>query len=242
MTATPATPEQVETTAVRRLAHAVLAFAVRGKQERGGDWGEALLAEFAETRGDWEAVRWAASGLRAVWQERRQKTRQLPRHIRIGRRVALIVVIGLVGGLGVDRFVLSTGRVLSGSMEQTLLIGDRYLELKSFYTVDRGDLVVLRPSGRFALRITRVIGLPGDTITCRDGQVWRNGGRLDEPYLPVGDEYGHTDCTTVTVPKGHLYVLGDHRGVAQDSRQEGPISRDAVEARVLTRVWPLHRR
>jgi signal peptidase I len=239
MTTTPAAPEQLKTTAVRRLAHAVLAFAVRGRHERGGDWGEALLAEFAETRGDWEAVRWAASGLRAVWQERRQKTRQLPRHIRIGRRVVLILVIGLVAGLGVDRFVLSTGRTLSGSMEPTLLIGDRYVELKSFYTVGRGDLVVLRPSGDYPVRVKRVIGLPGDTIACRDGQVWLNGARLDERYLPVGAEYGGTDCTTVTVPPGHLYVLGDHRLVSQDSRQDGPISRDAVEARVLTRVWPL---
>jgi signal peptidase I len=63
---TTTAPKQFKTTAVRHLAHKTLAFAVRGRHERGGDWGEALLAEFAETRGDWEAVRWAASGLRAV--------------------------------------------------------------------------------------------------------------------------------------------------------------------------------
>jgi len=243
MTAAPAAPEQVRASAVRRLAQAVLTLAVRGRRERGGDWGEALLAEFAETRGDWEAVRWAASGLRAVWHERRQRVRRLPRRVRIARGAALIVVLGILGGLLINRFVLSVGYMQSGSMEPTLLIGDRYLELKAFYPIDRGDLVVLRRGGVPAARVKRVIGLPGDTISCRDGQVWVDGARLDEPYL-FNDgtaEDARTDCTEVTVPPGHLYLLGDHRIVSQDSRQEGPYPRDAVVARVLTRVWPVRR-
>jgi signal peptidase I len=241
MTAAPAAPEQIMTTAVRRLAHRVLTFAVRGKHERGGDWGEALLAEFAETRGDWEAVRWAASGLRAVWHERRQKAKLLPRRVRIGRRVALIAVVGLLGGLVADRFVLSTGFVASGSMEPTLLVGDRYLELKAFYTVSRGDLVVIGPHDGYSEAVKRVIGLPGDTVSCRDGQVWVNGARLDEPYL-AADFAPRTDCTDVTVPPGRLYVLGDHREVSQDSRQIGPIRRAQVKARVLGRLWPIQHR
>jgi signal peptidase I len=154
----------------------------------------------------------------------------------------LIAVIGVVAGLVVNQFVLSVGRQASGSMEPTILIGDRYLELKSFYTVGRGDLVVLRPlGGSPAVRVKRVIGLPGDTIACRGGQVFVNGARLDEPYLLADGFVDNTttDCTEVTVPPGHLYVLGDHRVVSQDSRQLGPISRDVVEARVLTVVWPL---
>jgi len=241
-TAAPA-PEQVRTSAVRRLARAVLTFAVRARRERGGDWGEALLAEFAETHGDWEAVRWAASGLRAVWHERRRRARQLPRRIRIARRVALVMVLGVLAGLVTNRFVLSVGYVASGSMEPTYLIGQRYLELKAFYSIGRGDIVVLRPGGGYALRVKRVIGLPGDTITCRDGQVWLNGARLDEPYRfddGVAED-ARTDCTEVKVPPGHLYLLGDHRIISQDSRQDGPYPREAVIARVLTEVWPLHR-
>ena len=97
------------------------------------------------------------------------------------------------------------------------------------YTVGRGDIVVLRASAAYGVRVKRVIGLPGDTITCRDGQVWRDGARLDEPYVQPGSR---TDCTAVTVPPGRLYVLGDHRLVSQDSRQDGPLPGDDVQARV----------
>jgi signal peptidase I len=228
VTAEPAAPERVRASAVRGAARWVLTVAVRGRRERGGDWGEALLAEFAETRGDWEAVRWAASGLRAVWHERRGRVRQLPRRVRIGRRVALIAVLGIAGGLLVNRFVLSVAVMPSGSMEPTLQVGERYLEQKAGYTVGRGDIVVLRASARYGVRVKRVIGLPGDTIACRDGQVWRDGARLDEPYVQPGDR---TDCTEVTVPPGTLYVLGDHRLVSQDSRQDGPLPDDDVQAR-----------
>jgi signal peptidase I len=55
---------------MRRAARVVLVAAVRGRGARGGPWGEAVLAEFDQTRGGWEAVRWAACGLRAVVQER----------------------------------------------------------------------------------------------------------------------------------------------------------------------------
>ena len=81
MTAAPAAPEQLRTTAVRRLA------------ER-------------------------ASGLRAVWQERRQRVRQLPRRIRIGRRVALILVLGVLGGVVVDRFLLTVDVVVTGGIRR----------------------------------------------------------------------------------------------------------------------------
>ena len=241
MTAGPAAPERARTSVVRRAARSVLAFAVRGRRDRGGDWGEALLAEFAETRTDREAVRWAVSGLRAVWQERRRRARELPRPIRIGRRVAVVALLGIVGGLAIDRFVLSIDVVLTGSMSPTLEPGDRALDAKILVRAERGDMVVLRRDRNHAARIKRVIGLPGDTIACRDGRLLVNGARLDEPYLPADPDEARTDCADVTVPAGHLYVLGDHRVVSQDSRQEGPVRREAVEARVLTRVWPVGR-
>ena len=231
--------------ALRRVSYAVLLRAVRGRRERGGEWGEAVLAEFGETRGGWQAVRWAAGGLRTVWQERRRRVRQLPRYDRLARRIAVTAALAGVAALGVNQWVMSFAYTVSGSMEPTLRISDRYLVDKAAFRitgVDRGDVVTVRtppqPGARPVPLVKRVIGLPGDTIECRDGKVWRDGELLDEPYLGLEDTIVGTDCSPVTVPAGQLYLLGDHRVVSQDSRHFGTVREDAVEARMVTRVWP----
>ena len=233
----------VRESAVRRVAYGVLAAAVRGRRERGGDWGEAVLAEFAETTGDREAVRWAAGGLRTVWRERRARRLELPRIVRIRRLAVLIALIGIVAGLVVNRFVLTVGYQDSGSMEPTYLIGDRYVvDLAAFRLtgVRRGDVVEFTMPGTKRLVIKRVIGLPGDTVECRDGRVRLNGAPLDEPYLatdPDHPDYARTDdCTTTTVPPHQLYVLGDHRIVSTDSRTYGTVNEGALHGQVLLRL------
>jgi signal peptidase I len=228
----------VRDSAVRRIAYAVLAAAVRGRREQGGEWGEAVLAEFAETIGDWEAVRWAAGGLRAARYERRARRRELPRLVRIRRRVVLIALIGVVGGLAVNRFLLSVGYEPSGSMQPTYEIGDRYaVDLAAFKLtgVRRGDVVEFTMPGTDRLVIKRVIGLPGDTVECRDGRVWRNGRALDEPYLVRDPIWSRTDCPATTVAAHQVYVLGDHRVVSADSREYGTIGEDDLHGRVLLR-------
>lgn len=233
------TDQAVRETTVRRLARAVLTMAVRGRKPRGGDWGEAILTEFAQTTGDWEAVRWAAGGLRAVRHERRSRALQLPRIVRIRRRAALIVLIGIVGGLVVNRYALSVGIILTSSMEPTYQVTDRYLMDRLAFRltgVHYGDVVEFTLPDNGGRPVQRVIGLPGDTIECRDGRVWRNGTPLDEPYLPAAPEEAHTDCQAVTVPPHRLYLLGDHRAISRDSRQEGTVNQDDVNGKILLRL------
>jgi signal peptidase I len=230
---------QLRASAVRRFAYAVLVAAVRGRRERGGEWGEAVLAEFAETTGDLEAVRWAWGGLRAAWHERRRRVSQLPRSVRITRRAVGVLLVAVLAGLAVNQWVLTVHEMASGSMETTLLIGDRYLVDKVGFRVTglhRGDIVEARMVG--TLSVKRVIGLPGDTVSCAGGRVLVNGRPLDEPYADNADypDQMRTECTTVTVPLGRLYLLGDHRPVSRDSRQLGPVSEDAVTGRVLVKV------
>ncbi|MET0494435.1 MAG: hypothetical protein ABW000_15030, partial [Actinoplanes sp.] len=86
------TPARTHESPIRRVAHAVLVAAVRGRRERGGDWGEAVLAEFGATTGDLEGIRWAWGGLRAAWQERRGRVSRLPRKVRIARRAVATLV------------------------------------------------------------------------------------------------------------------------------------------------------
>ncbi|WP_305784187.1 signal peptidase I [Symbioplanes lichenis] len=221
---------------VRRLARGMLVVAVRGRRERGGEWGEAVLAEFGETRGDLEAVRWAAGGVRTVWRERRRRVRALPLYDRIARHALTGALVAAGAGLLVNQFVLSVRMMPSGSMEPTLRVSDRFLVDKAGFRLTglhRGDIVVLAGPGG-SERVKRVIGLPGDHIECRAGHVWRDGVAVDEPYLPGNPAEDRTECAPTTVPPGHLFVLGDHRVVSTDSRQDGPAREDDVLARVLT--------
>ena len=86
--------------------------------------------------------------------------------------------------------------------------------------------------------IKRVVGIPGDRITCRDGQLVRNGQKVTEPYLDPGVT---TDgCRPTTVGPGELYVMGDNRTNSQDSRSFGVIQRSDVVGRAFVRIWPLN--
>jgi signal peptidase I len=93
--------------------------------------------------------------------------------------------------------------------------------------------------------IKRVIGVPGDTVQCCDsgGRVVVNGVALDEPYLYEDD---HQSFGPVTVPKGRLWVMGDHRGASGDSRahqddHQGTIPERNVIGRAFIKVWPPNR-
>lgn len=230
---------------MRRVARAVLIAAVRGRRERGGPWGEAVLAEFDQTAGRWEALRWAAGGLRAVWHERRARIKALPRAVRLHRAVATTAVLGLVAAFAINQFAL-TGRYMpSNAMAPTVPVTGRYLLDKLSFRVTgfaRGDIVEFPiPDTPDRRTVKRVVGLPGDTIACREGRVYRDGARLDEPYLPVDPWISDTvDCGgPVTVPAGQLFVLGDHRAASRDSRHWGTIPQGSVAGRLLTVVWPL---
>ncbi|GLY06052.1 signal peptidase I [Actinoplanes sp. NBRC 101535] len=230
---------------VRRLAYRVLVAAVRGRREQGGEWGEATLAEFAETKGSAEAVRWAAGGLRVARMERQAKRRELPRLVRIRRVAVWTVLVGVLGGLAVDRWVLTVNVVVTGSMEPTYQILDRHLTDRIAYRmtgVENGDVVEFRHGDRDVRRFLRIVGMPGDAIECRDGAVWRNGIMVNEPYLlREAPEESDTICTPVAIPEGKVYVLGDHRTVAQDSRELGLIDEDDITGRIVGRIWPIGR-
>jgi signal peptidase I len=94
---------------------------------------------------------------------------------------------------------------------------------------------VVPPSDRDFIK--RVVGLPGDTIHCRDGDLYRNGERVQEDYLNPDTET--QSCTRTTVGPGRLYVMGDNRSNSQDSRVFGPIHRSDVVGRAFVRIWPL---
>jgi signal peptidase I len=155
----------------------------------------------------------------------------------------------------------------SASMEPQLQEGDRVVVSRTSYRlhdVRRGDIVVFpSPTARpdddglverwakdaleaVALRepgedelIKRVVGLPGETISARDGRVVVDGRAVIEPYLPEG--VSTQDFGPVVVPDGHVFVLGDNRGNSTDSRVIGTIEVDSIVGRAIARIWPPHR-
>jgi signal peptidase I len=157
-----------------------------------------------------------------------------------------ILVGALILALVVKTFLFQAFYIPSGSMEPTLFKDDRVIVNKLSYRwgdISRGDVIVFgRPEAatgdpEMHEFIKRVIGLPGDDLEARDGELYVNGFRLDEPYLPEGATTDNLPLTTV--PEGHLWVMGDNRNFSSDSRAFGPIREDSVVGRAFIRVWPI---
>jgi signal peptidase I len=171
----------------------------------------------------------------------------------------VLIVAALAIAFLIKTFLFQAFYIPSGSMEPTLMIGDRVLVNKlsyDFHDVHRGDIIVfVAPKSAQSDGITdlvkRVIGLPGETVTGRpDGDVYVNGRRLNEPYLPKDTPTtfssvppfcgrppdGNPGCV---VPPGRLLVLGDNRTESKDGRFFGSIPESSIVGRVFIKIWPL---
>jgi signal peptidase I len=214
--------------------------AVRGRRGRGGDWGEALLAEFDQLGGTGDALRWTVGGLQVAWRERRARFAALPRRTRWAHRTGYALLVALLLSFPGQAFLATVVYIPSAAMQPTIDIGDRVLvDRISFHLTGLrpGDVVLFRATGtdghHFA-SLSRVLGLPGDRITCVDGAVRRNGAALSEPYLPAGS---HTDCAASTVGPGQLYLLSDNREATRYSPSYGTVPAGTVRGRMLGKLW-----
>jgi signal peptidase I len=107
------------------------------------------------------------------------------------------------------------------------------------HPVERGDVVVFRfPLDTSKSFIKRVIGLPGEEVSIRDGHVLVNGKPLSEPYVPPSylDEQSYPP---VRVEPNHYYVLGDHRSSSNDSRVWGTVNGQHIYGKAAFVYWPL---
>lgn len=113
-----------------------------------------------------------------------------------------------------------------------------------FHPPQRGDIVVLHPpidNGKPYIK--RVIGLPGERLSIRDGAVYINGARLDEPYLNgIATAWsGSIGQEEITIPDDEVFVMGDNRNNSTDSRVFGPIKIDAIIGKAWISYWPSDR-
>ena len=205
---------------------------------------------------------------------------RLPKRGSLFREVPIIVISALVVSILVKTFLIHFFFIPSGSMENTLKIGDRIAvnKLANFFTdIKRGEVVVFKdpanwlgqapgetgskpvvaiknalvtvgilPDPAKQYLIKRVVGVGGDTVICCDakGRLTVNGTPINEPYIFIGNK--PSDSTfKVIVPKGFIWVMGDHRGASADSRfhtddiHKGMVPLPDVVGRAFVTVWPL---
>jgi signal peptidase I len=152
----------------------------------------------------------------------------------------------LVIALLIKTFLFQAFYIPSESMVPTLETNDRVLVNKLSYKlhdVNRGDIVVFETpeseTGGAQDLVKRVIGLPGETVSCRNGGILIDGRPLDEPYL---EDTVDTSCDQeYRIPADTVFVMGDNRTQSKDSRSFGPIDQDSIVGRVFIRIWPPNR-
>ena len=173
------------------------------------------------------------------------------------------VVVALLLAFFIRAFVVQAFKIPSGSMLDTLQIGDHLLVTKFAYDVrlpsnlwldttdgrvlmktgdpERGDIMVFKfPEDETKDFIKRVIGLPGETLEVRNKVVYINGQPIDEPYVR------HTKADTlpirdnfgpVVIPEGRYFMMGDNREGSYDSRWWGPVKRQKIVGKALLIYW-----
>jgi signal peptidase I len=176
-----------------------------------------------------------------------------------GEAIAIAVLLALV----IRTLVVQAFTIPSGSMMDTLLVGDYILVNKFLYGPEipfteqrvpglrdpqRGDIIVFKyPQDEKRDFIKRIVGTPGDTVQVRGHQVYVNAQPIREPYIKrvegplpstgqtyCGYAYG---CEPTVVPPNSYFVMGDNRDNSQDSRYWGFVKRDKIKGKAFLIYW-----
>ncbi|MDL2275865.1 signal peptidase I [Desulfosarcina sp. OttesenSCG-928-G10] len=174
------------------------------------------------------------------------------------------ILIAIVLALFIRTFMVQAFKIPSGSMENTLLVGDHILVNKFIYGVKlpfvkktivpvreirRDDIIVFEfPQNPRMDYIKRVIGLPGDVVEIRNKTVFVNSVKVENvhsvfkdtrihPGLHQGVDPGRDNMAPQQVPAGKLFVMGDNRDFSYDSRFWGVVDQTAVKGKAFMVYW-----
>jgi signal peptidase I len=170
------------------------------------------------------------------------------------------IVIALVLTLIIRTFVVQAFKIPSGSMRPTLMEGDKLFVNKYVYRFndpERGDIVVFKYPGNSNNPleskdeqkkdfIKRVIAFGNETVEIRDGKIFIDGKKLDDPetfgkfYYYNHDPFGGP-YEKIKVPADSYYVLGDNSANSTDSRFWGFVPKKRLVGKAILRWWPLNR-
>jgi signal peptidase I len=157
-----------------------------------------------------------------------------------------VVVFAVAIFLFLYLLVVQPHKIKGASMEPNYPDGEFLLTDKLTYRFGepkRGDVIVFKaPVEAGDEYIKRIIGLPGDTVSVKNNNVFVNGNQLDEAYLastlPTSGGYFLTEGASVTVPQGSYFVMGDNRPYSSDSRSWGFVTKDKITGRAWFIYWP----
>lgn len=168
---------------------------------------------------------------------------------------AIVWAVGLA--LILTTFVIQAFKIPSGSMLETLQIGDHLLVNKFLYGLKKpfsdnyiirgmdpavGDVIVFRyPKDPTIDYIKRIVGIPGDKLEMRNKVLYRNGEAITEPYVrqsqPLMMVPGRDNWGPLEVPQDKYFVLGDNRDDSLDSRFWGFVDRTAIRGKAWRIYW-----
>lgn len=145
-------------------------------------------------------------------------------------------------------FLFTIIRVDGPSMSDTLLDGDKLFVTIADMRADgpeRFDVIICKYPNRSDQYVKRVIGLPGDTISVKQGVLYVNGEAVEEPFLSdartVRFDKGSNNFGPIEISEGEYFVMGDNRDNSNDSRNVGVITDEMVIGKVRYIIWPLNR-
>jgi signal peptidase I len=156
---------------------------------------------------------------------------------------AKMIIFAVVFALAVNNFVIVNATVPTGSMKNTIMVDDRLVAFRLSYLFSepkRFDIVVFRyPDDETEYYVKRIIGLPGETVTIKEGRVYIDGASapLPDDFVrepPFGEDYG-----PYTVPEGRYFMMGDNRNDSQDSRfwSNKYVAKDKILGKVILKYY-----
>jgi signal peptidase I len=148
----------------------------------------------------------------------------------------MVFVIAFGVATFVNKVIIFKVQVPTGSMENTIMVGDRVVTLRLSYLFSdpqRGDIIVFPfPDNEKEDYIKRIMGLPGETIEGKNGLVYINGEALDEPYVKetIDNDFGPYE-----IPEDSYFMMGDNRNWSEDSRywQNKYVARDKIKGKAI---------
>lgn len=155
-----------------------------------------------------------------------------------------IVVFAFVLSILLNKFVITTSTVISGSMENTIMTGDKIIANRLSYLFNepkRYDIIVFHfPDNEEDIYLKRIIGLPGDKIEIKDGKVF-----INDSIEPLAEDYLHEEMKgsfgPYNVPEESYFLLGDNRNSSTDSREweNTYLKKDKIIGKAFLRYYPI---